>query len=188
MMAPMDVATAFRRASDGFVQRAQLLRDEQWSASTPCTEWDVRALVNHLAGEYLWMAPLLAGQTIAEVGDRFDGDVLGDSPLQRLVDAQRQAVAAVQAPDALARTVHLSFGDTPASEYAMQMTVDSTIHAWDLARGMNGDDVLDPELVDLVYANMLENAESWRSGGAFGPETRPVDDSKQAKLIALTGR
>src|SRR5207245_2810712 len=106
-----------------------------WSASTPCTEWDVRALVNHLAGEWLWMPPLIEGQTIAEVGDRFDGDVLGDQPLQRLLDAQRQAVAAVEAPDALGRTVHLSYGDSPVADYAMQMAIDGTIHSWDLARG-----------------------------------------------------
>jgi len=188
MMAPMDVATAFKRASGGFVQRAQQLRDEQWSASTPCTEWDVRALVNHLVGEWLWMAPLIEGQTIAEVGNRFDGDVLGDEPLQRVVDAQHQAVAALEAPGALGRTVQLSFGDTPASDYAMQMTIDSTIHSWDLAHGMRGDDTLDPQLVDLVYGELMNVAESWRSGGAFGPEKAPIDDSKQAKMIALTGR
>jgi len=37
--------------------------------------------VNHLAGEDLWAPPLLAGSTIAEVGDRFEGDVLGAEPL-----------------------------------------------------------------------------------------------------------
>ena len=38
------------------------------------------------------------------------------------------------------------------------------------------------------WRRLLEVAESWRSGGAFGPERAAIDDSKQAKMIALTGR
>jgi len=52
-MPSIDEATAFRRASEGFVERARKIGQAQWSAATPCTEWTVRALVNHVAGEYL---------------------------------------------------------------------------------------------------------------------------------------
>ena len=57
--------------------------EDQWGAPTPCADWDVRELVNHVAGEDLWTAPLLEGSTIEEVGDRFDGDLLGDDPISR---------------------------------------------------------------------------------------------------------
>ena len=69
-MPSIDEVTAFRRASESFVQRARAIGPDQWSGSTPCTEWDVRMLVNHVAGEYLWVPEMLAGRTIAEVGDR----------------------------------------------------------------------------------------------------------------------
>jgi uncharacterized protein (TIGR03086 family) len=184
----MNEATAFRRASQGFVQRTQNIGPDQWSAPTPCTEWDVRALVNHVVGEYLWVPELLAGRTIAEVGNRFDGDVLGDDPLQALVEAQRSALAAVEAPQALDGSVHLSFGDTPAAAYAMQMAIDSTIHSWDVARGVGADEALDPELVDVVYAELQRTGEDWRAGGAFGPAKPAADGSAQARLLALTGR
>jgi len=36
------------RADDGFTQRLALVRPGQWAAQTPCTQWDVRALVNHV--------------------------------------------------------------------------------------------------------------------------------------------
>ena len=54
----------------------------QWQAATPDEDWTVRDLVNDLAGEDRCeaMPPLLAGSTIAEVGDRFEGDVLGAEP------------------------------------------------------------------------------------------------------------
>src|SRR5438309_3531378 len=184
----MEIAQAFQRASDGFVDRAQTITPEQWTRPTPCTEWDVRALVNHVVGEYLWVSELLAGRTIAEVGSKFDGDVLGADPMTVIADAQRSAVTSTAEPGAMERTVHLSFGDTPAADYIMQMVTDSVIHAWDLARGIAGDDRLDPELVDMVYDEMQRTAEDWRSGGAFGPAKQPAGDSTQAKLIALSGR
>lgn len=184
----MNESEAFRRASDGFMERARRIRPEQWSAATPCTEWNVRALVNHVGGEYLWVEELMAGKTIAEVGDRLNGDVLGDDPLATLERAHSAAVASLEQPGALLRTVHLSFGDTPAVEYAKQMIIDSVIHSWDLARGIGADDTLDPELVDMAYAELLPQADQWRSGGVFGPETAPGDDSTQAKLLALSGR
>ena len=184
----MDDVTAFQRASDGFRARVQQIQPEQWSASTPCTDWDVRALVNHVAVEFLWVPEMLAGRTIAEVGSRFDGDVLGDDPWQALSDAQRDAVSAAQEPGAAERTVHLSFGDMPGAAYLRQMAIDSTIHSWDLARGLGADDRLDPELVDYAYADLQKTAEDWRRGGAFGPERDAADVSAQAKLLALTGR
>jgi uncharacterized protein (TIGR03086 family) len=181
-------ATAFRRASDGFVERARQIDQHQWSAPTPCTEWNVRMLVNHVAGEYLWVPEILAGRTIAEVGDRLDGDVLGADPLQALINARGAALAAIDAPEALEATAHLSFGDLPAAEYVKQMALDSVIHTWDLAHGIGADETLDPELVDLSYADMQASAEAWRAAGVFGPEKAPSDDSTQAKLLALTGR
>lgn len=187
-MSSMDEATAFRRASDSFVQQARKISQEQWSGPTPCAEWDVRTLVNHVAGEYLWVPELLAERTIADVGDRFDGDVLGADPLQTLVDAREAALAAVDGPNALDTTTHLSFGDLPAREYVKQMAIDSVIHSWDLAKAVGADDALDPELVELCYVELQAIAADWRGAGAFGPETAPSDASTQAKMLALTGR
>jgi uncharacterized protein (TIGR03086 family) len=184
----MDEATAFRRASDGYVRRAREVTAAQWSASTPCSEWDVRSLVNHVAGEYLWVPELMTGKTVADVGDRLDGDLLGDDPLEVLASAARGAQAAAGEPASLTRTVHLSFGDMPGAAYLKQMAIDSVIHAWDLARAIGADETLDPELVDFAFDELRRAAEDWRAGGAFGPAKEPADQSNQARLLALTGR
>lgn len=184
----MNDSEAFRRASDGFMQRARQIRAEQWAASTPCSEWNVRALVNHVGGEFMWVTELMGGRSIAEVGSQFDGDVLGDEPVARLAAAQGAAAASFDEPDAATRTVQLSFGATPAMDYARQMACDSVIHSWDLARAIGADETLDADLVDYAYAEMLRSAEDWRAGGVFGPVRTPADNSTQAKLLALTGR
>jgi uncharacterized protein (TIGR03086 family) len=184
----MDEATAFRRASDGYIQRAREVTAAQWSAPTPCSEWNVRSLVNHVAGEYLWVPELMAGKTVSDVGNRLDGDLLGDDPIEALASATRSAKAAADNPDSLTRTVHLSFGDVTGAEYLKQMAIDSVIHTWDLARAIGADETLDPELVDFAFDELRQHAEDWRTGGAFGPAKEPADDSNQSRLLALTGR
>ena len=92
----MDIPAMFRRAVAEFDARVRQIGDHQWQAATPDEDWAVRDLVNHLAGEDLWAPLLLAGSTIAEVGDRFEGDVLGAEPKAAWTLASAGAVRAVE--------------------------------------------------------------------------------------------
>ncbi len=185
----MELLDAFDRGLAEFDDRVHRVRDDQWDEGTPCTSWSVRDLVNHLTGEHLWAPWLLRGATLDEVGDRFDGDVLGDRPVR----AWEQAVAASRAsfhePGALDGTVHTSGGPTPTEEYARQMTMDLAVHAWDLARGIGADEALDAGLVALVYGDARESSGSWQGLGIFDPPVRvPASASRQDRLLALLGR
>ena len=80
----MHVTDLHRRSVEGFAARVDALdglSPERWAGPTPCADWDVRALLNHIVYEDLWTVPLMEGATIAEVGDRYEGDLLGDDPL-----------------------------------------------------------------------------------------------------------
>ena len=185
----MDTVDLHTRAIAGFGERVNALADDDWDSPTPCADWNVRALVNHVTGEALWTAPLMHGATIAEVGDRFDGDVLGDDPKQRWSTAAEEASAAVAEDGALERTVHLSFGDFPGRFYAEQLFADYLIHSWDLARASGGDDRLDPELV-TACAQWFDTMEAlYRDGGAIGPPADVDNDAdEQTRLLARFGR
>jgi uncharacterized protein (TIGR03086 family) len=187
-----ELAALFEAAVACFGERVRQVPAGQWDDPTPDADWDVRALVNHLVYEDLWAAPLLAGRTVGEVGDSFDGDLLGDDPRAAFDGAAAAAVAAVRAmagEGALERTVHVSFGDIPAAEYVSQLLSDHVIHAWDLARALGGDDALDPELVEWVLAYIRPNADGARAAGVFGPEVQVPDCSDpQTRLLAVTGR
>jgi len=178
----------YRRSVDEFGQRVMAVGAGDWARPTPCSEWSVRDLVRHLVYEELWAPPLLAGATITDIGDRFEGDILGDDPQVAWKEAAAAALAPVSA-DVLDRTVHLSFGDFPGREYLGQLTADHTIHAWDLAKGIGAGERLDPELVDFVYAFMAPQAEQWAAAGVFAPAVPVPDDADtQTKLLALSGR
>jgi uncharacterized protein (TIGR03086 family) len=178
----------YHRSVEGFGQRVMAIGPDDWQRATPCSEWNVRDLVRHLVYEELWAPPHLAAATIADVGDRFEGDILGDDPQVAWKEAAAAALAPVSA-GVLDRTVHLSFGDFPGRDYLGQLTADHVIHSWDLARGINGDDRLDPELVEFVYAFMEPQAEQWAAAGVFSPPVEvPSDADLQSRLLALTGR
>ena len=184
-----DAVALYRRSVEEFGSRVEAIAAEQWHLPTPDTDWDVSALVNHLVSEDLWAPPLLAGLTIAEVGDRFEGDLLGDDPKAAWKAAAHDALAAAGEDGVLSRTVHVSSGDISAAEYIGQLTADHTIHAWDLARAIGADEELDPDLVELSFAVLAPEVDQWRDFGVFGPRVEvPPGATRQAELLALTGR
>ena len=179
----------YRRGLTGFADRVRQVAPDQWHRPTPCPDWDVRELVNHLVYEQRWSVPLFAGATLAEVGDRFDGDLLGADPEGAVADAARQAEAAVATPGALDQMVHLSFGDTPAVEYAWQMLAEYLVHGWDLAVATGADPRLDPETVHAVSGWFAEREGPYRLAGAIGPRVEvPAGSDEQDQLIAAFGR
>lgn len=184
----MDLLSAHEEAMRGFDDLVGRIGD-RWAAPTPCTEWTVRDLLNHLVAEQLWVPHLLAGETLEEVGDTYDGDVLGADP----VGAWRRSAAAARAAwvedGATERDVHVSFGEIGAAEYGWQMTLDLAVHGWDLAKAI---DVTSP-IGETMARRLLEvfepELEQWQGMGIFAPPV-PVaaDASTPAKLVALLGR
>lgn len=184
-----DLISLFRRAVAGFGGRLTAVGPQAWGAPTPDAEWDVRSLVNHVLVENLWAPPLLDGMTVPEVGDRFDGDQLGDDPQSAWAEAARLSVAAAGEEGALGRTVHVSFGDISGRDYVSQLVCDHVIHGWDLARAIGADETLEPELVGFSFDYLAPQAEDWRAAGAFGAKIElPAGADLQARLLALTGR
>lgn len=187
----MNVPEIFGKSVEEFGRRVNEIGDDQWDNPTPCADWSVRDLVNHVVVENLWAPGLLAGKTIDEIGgnDAFAGDRLGNEPKKAWNEAAEAARKAVHRDGAMDTTTHLSFGDFPGSFYVQQLLADHVIHAWDLARGIGGDDELDPDLVGYVYEGLKPYADSLSAGGSFDPPISVPDDADiETKLLALAGR
>jgi uncharacterized protein (TIGR03086 family) len=183
-----DLAALFTRSIEHFVDRVDRVGTDQWSGPTPCADWDVRTLVNHVTYEQLWAPHLVAGETVADVGDRYDGDVLGDHPATAIRGATQQSMAAFAGSD-LDAPVHLSYADVPCREYLTQMLTDAEVHGWDLAVATGQDATLDPEIVAALLPSILEQEEAIRGSGMFG-EAVPVGDDADdgTRLLAVLGR
>jgi uncharacterized protein (TIGR03086 family) len=184
----MDVRTVYGRASDWFGAIVHQVGAGQWHEPTPCDAWDVRALVNHVVGENRWAVPLFEGQSVVDVGDRLNGDLLGDEPRKAWGDSAGEANDAVNRPGAMTATVHLSFGDFSGEEYTRQLFADLLIHGWDLARAIGADERLDRELVEECSSWFSSWEDGYRQAGAVGPRFPVEGDDPVLQLLAAFGR
>ncbi len=183
----MDLTELHRRTVEHWEHTLDGVTADQWNLRTPCTEWDVRALVKHVVGEDLWTQPLLSGMTVAEVGDRFDGDVLGDDPMGRGHTAAAEAVSASAKHLPERGMVSVSWGQITAEEYVSQLAADHLVHAWDLAAATGQDRSMDPELVADVAAWFAPQEEMIRSAGVLGAH-QDLSGDPQTDLLAGYGR
>lgn len=184
-----DLAALHAEALRSFGRIVAAVRPRAWEAPTPCAEWCVHDVVDHVVAENLWVPELLAGHTIEEVGDRFDGDVLGVDPVESYRRSASPAAEAASRPGALDRIVDLSFGPTVAAVYIAQRLFDLVIHGWDVARGAGVVGPIDPGLASVLYPLVDAWADGWQGSGIFAPPVPVSDDAPLVdRLLALTGR
>jgi uncharacterized protein (TIGR03086 family) len=161
----------------------------QWDAASVCSDWDVRALVNHIVSGNLWVPPLVEGRSIADVGDRLDGDVLGADPVAAYDASAEVAAAAFRAPGAMDAPVGVSYGPVPGSIYCGHRFLDVLIHGWDVARSTGQDGTLDPQLVEACWEVVEPQAEMLAGSGMFGTAgSAPAGADRQTALLVMLGR
>ena len=177
-----------RRAGELLARTVDRVRSEQWTDPTPCTEWDVRDLVHHIAWSNLWVAPLVDGRSLRRVAQDLEADVLGQDPVGVCLRSIEQASGAFErAGDDL--PVQLSRGPTPAWIYAAERMNDLTVHDWDVGRAIGVDVELDAECMEaaLDYYRPLEPR--LRPAGELGPTVEvPEDAGLQTRYLAFFGR
>jgi uncharacterized protein (TIGR03086 family) len=184
-----DIAQLHRRALDATHKIVAGIQPDQRTLPTPDEGWDVRALLNHIVSGNLWAVELTAGQTIDEVGDRLDGDVLGDDPLGAYGASAQAAAAAFEVAGALDAQCAVSYGPVPGSVYAGHRFIDVLIHGWDLAIATGQDATLDTALVAACLAVVEPQAGLMQASGSYGSHVdAPADADPQTRLLALLGR
>lgn len=179
----------FVGALEQFGTLVHQVRDDAWTASTPCTEWDVRALVHHLANEISWIVPLLGGRSVADVGDSLSGDLLGDDPVASWDAAAADTLAAVNADGAMELVIHLSRRDVIGADYTFEVFNDLAIHGWDLARAIGADETIDPAFVAIIDERIAPAIADLKTSGQYGDDVVPPDGADaQTRLLAMFGR
>jgi uncharacterized protein (TIGR03086 family) len=185
----VDIAACHRAALDATREVVVGIKDDQWSRPTPCADWDVRALLNHVVAGNWWASRLAAGATIEEVGDTYDGDVLAPSPLGEYHESAIAAARAFEAPGALEAPCAVSYGPVPGSVYAGHRLIDVLIHGWDLAIATDQSPPVPPDLVDAAWRVLEPQIDMLRASGMFGTEQPlPADADATTRLLLAVGR
>lgn len=153
-MEPMEM---FGRAARDAAALARSVRMEQRGWPTPCSEWDVEALLVHMAGGPAYLAAAMGMETGGAAW-----------PEEAAVE---QVVAGLGESGVLERRCTSPAGfEWSIAEAAAGTAMDQLIHTWDLAVALGVDRMLDDDVTDAVVAMFLPHMpEVGRQAGFVGP-------------------
>ncbi|MFI5952699.1 TIGR03086 family metal-binding protein [Cryptosporangium sp. NPDC051539] len=180
----------FVAAGADFERRLRAIGPGQWEWPTPCAEWDVRALVNHMTRGNLNYVALVRGGTAAEFVRLRDADALGADPPAAFARSACACAAAFASPGALRRPVDHPLGRVAGEQILAVRTLDSVIHTWDLARALSADETLDPAQVRWAQRYLPDIYAGLGDLDRFfaPPGTAPPGASAQDVLLHRAGR
>jgi uncharacterized protein (TIGR03086 family) len=160
------------------------LRLDQASLPTPCSAFDVQALVNHTVCDLSnFRAQLSGGERLAP-----DRDLIGDNWLAAYRAAADGLMATWQARG-VEGTLKLQIGEFPVRWAVGQHLADIAVHGWDIARAANLLVEFDPEVGQVALDWGRENLKPQFRGQAFGPELAVDPDAPvYDQLAAFFGR
>ncbi|MCZ2804978.1 TIGR03086 family metal-binding protein [Modestobacter sp. VKM Ac-2983] len=194
MTSPLSPPAAVRAASDLAATALGAVRPGQLTAPTPCGDYDVRALVDHLA----WAA-LLSQRAATGMPLEHDGTSLRPAPFLDGVPVEQWAgavpveldTAADAWADPAAWEGETLLGTTPmpAGVVGPLMLAEFALHGWDLARAVGAPYDVPAELGEAVLAAVEPLAPMGRDGGWYGPAVVvPADAPAFDRALGLTGR
>lgn len=177
-----DPVVLFERATVRAAAVLARVGAERLEDPTPCAEWTVQQLIDHMVGSTDYLAAALTGrEPVARSCATADDYRIG----------ARSALEGLRRPGALDRTCVSPLGFTWSIGLATAGTfMDNLIHTWDLATATDQDRALDGELVGACVAMFLpEMPERGRAAGLVGPQVPvPADASAQDRLLGAMGR
>jgi uncharacterized protein (TIGR03086 family) len=186
-----DLIGRLERTGEQFASLVAGVGDDQWSAPTPCPEWDIAALVRHVVTGNRIFIGVLSGhpvnpQLLLEQYASHGARLLPDD----ITDSTAELVAAFRRPEVLQRPVTIPVGTVPGAVAVDIRVVENIVHGWDLATATGRQ----PPYDDADAEAALEFS---RRAMGIVPEGRrpfadpvPVADHAPVldRLVALLGR
>jgi uncharacterized protein (TIGR03086 family) len=174
------------RAFDAVAGLISSIRAGQWSAPTPCTDWTVRQMVNHLIGMNRVFAALLADQPPPP---RPSADHVEDDPVGAYRDSAAALQAAFSRPGVLERTYHGPLGTATGAERLQIRLYDLLAHGWDLAQATEQPAGLPDDLAEQSLAFARTQLTEQARPGRFGPAQIVAGRAPAIeRLVAFLGR
>jgi uncharacterized protein (TIGR03086 family) len=186
----MDANTLQRAcaATEPIVER---LSPADYGKTTPCAEWDVHQLLNHLLGTLDLGRALLSDtppETDAGPGEVPSADLAGDDPAKAYRVGMESLLAAAGG-DAFGRMHSTPLGDMPGVMLGGFTTLDIFVHGWDLARATGQPTALGDDLAEEILGFARQAITDDTRAPRIGPEI-PASDRASAtdRLMAYLGR
>jgi uncharacterized protein (TIGR03086 family) len=161
------------------------LTPEHREMKTPCTEWTVHELIEHMCQGGQMIAGGLQGHAPPEETP----DVLAEGPANGWA-ATFAAMQEVATPEVLSAMHQMPFGEVPGEVAMSVITSDHLVHAWDLAQATDQDIEVSEELAGWALATwQVVVPPEGRTGGGFAAAVSVPDGASPLdQLVGYTGR
>jgi uncharacterized protein (TIGR03086 family) len=161
---------------------------DQLGNDTPCAQWKVSDLVNHIVGGQYFFASAVEGAA----PDASETDYSAGDFVATFDAASKHTVAAFSADGVMEKMITLPWGQMPGAAFMGIAATDTFTHGWDLAKATGQSTDLAPELAaQLLTASRQSISPEFRSedGAIFGPEQQaPAGAGNADQLAAFLGR
>ena len=182
----VDLVEQLGRAFAAVGELISKVRPEQWAAPTPCTDWTVRRLVDHVIGMNRVFAALLSGEPPPS---RPTADHVEADPVGAYRDSAAGLLAEFERPGMLDGVYRGPRGAATGAERLQIRLYDLLAHGWDLARATGQPVELPDDVAELSVVFVRSQLTDDARPGRFGP-AQPVADDAPAieRLVAFLGR
>src|SRR3954451_2698524 len=171
-----DLLDHYRRASEWTLGNVRAVAD--LDAGTPCDEWSVRDLLNHMLATQRYFIGAARGEDASPPGPT-PPNLLSDDPVADF-ERGRAELLATYSQDGVAEKTGPALGIAFA---------DQLLHGWDLARATDQDTTMPDGLAGAAYDAIHGRFTDEQRPGIFKPEISVGDDATpQQRLLAYTGR
>jgi uncharacterized protein (TIGR03086 family) len=175
-MRGVDPLERFDRAAATATTVVDAIKPEQYDEPTPCADWTVRQLLNHLTGgTKMFTAMVTAGEPVDRAADHVGPDHAAS--FRAAVADLRAAFAAAGALDGV---YNGPLGEAPGTMLARMRVNEMMVHAWDLAKATGQSTDLAPDLA----AECIEDIRGVQEAGRAQPMFKPMQDISADATVA----
>jgi uncharacterized protein (TIGR03086 family) len=172
-----DLLDCYARASEWTLSKVPAAV-QKMDARTPCDEWDVRTLMNHMLDTGGYFVGSARGEDVSPPSPN-PPELLGDDPVADFTRGRNETMATFGREGVVEKT-------GPALGIAF---ADQLLHGWDLAKATGQDATMPAGLAEVAYEHIHGRFTEAQRTGVFKPEVTVAEDaSAQDKLLAYTGR
>ena len=173
-----DLLDRYRTASEWTLSKV-VRAGNQLDAPTPCDDWDVQTLLNHMVETQQYFVQSARGEDASPPSPEPPDGLIGDDAASAYERGREATIETFSEDGVIERT-----GPTLAIYFS-----DTLLHGWDVAKATGQDTTMPAGLAQAAYDVMHGAFTDDQRKGVFKPEIEVDDDaSPQDKLLAFTGR
>jgi uncharacterized protein (TIGR03086 family) len=186
---PALMAAAAAEAARVVAGAAKAANSNTLEQATPCTDWDLRTLLNHMILWTSYSAERRAyGESVAE--ELMSKDFTAEPGYAQAYQAQiAKAVDAWSKPEAWEGDRNVMGSGTPAADIAAMLIAEMVLHGWDIAQATGQDYHCDDAVARNVLKTVEAQGELFRQYQGFAAIVPvPADATALDRALALSGR